>query len=224
MNAGLAVIFDMDGVLIYNFAWHLLAWETFCRKHKKYISAEEFREHLFGGNNPDHIRYIFGNGISDTLIQQYSQEKEIIYRELYRDHVSPVNGLTDFIHQLKSLNIPMGIATSAEKDNVDFILDAIHCTGLFDVIVDSSMIRKGKPDPEVFLKAAQLLEVKPENCIIFEDSLKGIEASLRAGMKVVGVATTHYYAELTEAHKVISDFLEITPFELEQMLMNSKIL
>jgi len=221
MEAGFAVIFDMDGVLIDNFAWHLLAWETFCKKHRKHISAEEFREHVFGGNNPDHLRYIFGNGISDALIQEYSREKESIYRELYRNQIVPVNGLTEFIHQLKKLNIPLAIATSAERENVDFILNAIHCNGIFDVIVDSSMISKGKPDPEVFLKAALLLDKKPENCIIFEDSLKGIEASLRAGMKVVGVATTHYYAELTEAHKVIPDFSGINPPDLELLLKNS---
>jgi beta-phosphoglucomutase len=221
MSAGLAVIFDMDGVLTDNFKWHLLAWETFCKKHKKHISAEEFRAHVFGGNNPDHLRYIFGSGISESLIQEYSHEKESIYRELYRDHIRPVNGLTDFLHELKALNIPMGIATSAERDNVDFILEAIHCKGYFDVIVDSSMISKGKPDPEVFLKAAALLGSIPEDCVIFEDSLKGIEASLRAGMKVVGVATTHYYAELTEAHKVISDFSTITPADLQKLLKNS---
>lgn len=220
MNAGLAVIFDMDGVLIDNFKWHLLAWETFCKRHKKHISAEEFRVHVFGGNNPDHLRYIFGNGISESLIQEYSHEKERIYRDLYQNHVLPVKGLEAFVEQLKDMQIPLGIATSAERDNVDFILDAIQCNGQFDVIVDSSMISKGKPDPEVFLKAASLLGSGPEDCVVFEDSLKGIEASLRAGMKVIGLATTHYHAELTEAHKVISDFSTITPADLTLLLKN----
>ncbi|MFH1118690.1 MAG: HAD family phosphatase [Bacteroidota bacterium] len=221
MSVGLAVIFDMDGVLVDNFAWHLLAWETFCKKHKKHISSDEFRNNVFGGNNTDHLRYIFGSDISNELIGQYSIEKETIYREIYRGKVIPVAGIIEFLDQLKKTGIPLAIATSAERANVDFILDAIGCKDVFDVIVDSSMIRKGKPDPEVFLRAADLLGAKPDKCVIFEDSLKGIEASLRAGMKVIGLATTHYYAELTEAHKVISDFNQIVPEDLEQLLKNS---
>lgn len=221
MNTGLTVIFDMDGVLVDNFAWHLLAWETFCKRHKKHISADEFRDHVFGGNNPDHLRYIFGNEISPELIEQYSTEKEIIYRELYSAEVNPVKGLINFLQDLKINNVPMAIATSAERTNVDFILEAIGCARLFNAIADSSMISKGKPDPEVFLKAAALCNANPEECVIFEDSLKGIEAGLRARMKVVGVATTHYYAELTEAHRVISDFSEITLNELHRLIKNS---
>lgn len=221
MNTGITVIFDMDGVLVDNFAWHLLAWETFCKRHRKQISADEFRDHVFGGNNPDHLRYIFGNDISPELIEQYSIEKEIIYRGLYSGQVNPVKGLVAFLQELKKNKVPMAIATSAERTNVDFVLEAIGCAGLFDAIADASMISKGKPDPEVFLKAAALCNAKPEECVIFEDSLKGIEAGLRARMKVVGVATTHYYAELTEAHCVISDFSEISLNDLRLLLKNS---
>jgi len=221
MNTGITVIFDMDGVLVDNFAWHLLAWETFCKRHRKQISADVFRDHVFGGNNPDHLRYIFGNDISQKLIEQYSTEKEVIYRGLYSGQVNPVKGLVAFLKDLKKNKVPMAIATSAERTNVDFVLDAIGCSGLFDAIADASMISKGKPDPEVFLKAAALCNAKPEECVIFEDSLKGIEAGLRARMKVVGVATTHYYAELTEAHRVISDFSDITLNDLRLLIKNS---
>lgn len=220
MDSGFTIIFDMDGVLVDNFAWHLLAWETFCKKHNKQISAEEFRENIFGGNNPDHLKYIFGNDIDKSLIEKYSLEKEQIYRELYAGNVVPVKGLVEFVQNLKRNRIPMAIATSAERPNVDFILQAIGCSGLFDVIADASMISKGKPDPEVFLKAAALSGAKPSECVVFEDSLKGIEAGLRAQMKVVGVATTHYYAELTEAHSVITDFTEITPDHLIRLIKN----
>ncbi len=220
MKSGLTVIFDMDGVLVDNFAWHLLAWETFCKKYKRRISADEFRDHVFGGNNPDHLKYIFGSDISNSLIEKYSIEKEKIYRELYTGNVNPVNGLVTFLNELQKNNVPMAIATSAERPNVDFILNAIGCTGVFNVIADASMISKGKPDPEVFLKAAGLSGANPAECVIFEDSLKGIEAGLRAQMKVVGVATTHYYAELTEAHRVITDFTEITFEDLNKLIRN----
>ncbi|NTW25848.1 MAG: HAD family phosphatase [Lentimicrobium sp.] len=220
MDGSVSVIFDMDGVLVDNFAWHLLAWETFCKRHKKHISADEFRNQVFGGNNPDHLKYIFGSDISKQLIEEYSLEKESIYRELYAGNVIAVKGLAPFLQELRENRIPIAIATSAERTNVDFILEAIGCVGTFDQIVDSSMIREGKPQPEVFLKAASLLQSKPEECVIFEDSLKGIEAGLRAQMKVVGVATTHYYAELTEAHKVITDFTDISLKDLRLLVKN----
>lgn len=210
MKADLAVIFDMDGVLVNNFAWHLKAWEKFCKKHKKRISADEFREHVFGGNNPDHLKFIFGNHLSHELINKYGQEKELIYRELYKGNIQPVAGLKAFLSEIKEIGIPTAIATSAERANVDFILEAIGLSEHFNVIVDSSMIKKGKPDPEVFTKAASLLNTEPQKCIVFEDSLKGIAAALNARMKVIGVGTTHYVAELTEAHLVINDFTEIS--------------
>lgn len=209
MKPAFTAIFDMDGVLVDNFNWHLKAWESFCRRYKKHISDEEFRTHVFGGNNPDHLRYIFGQDLSQELIELYSNEKEQLYRELYAGNIQAVNGLIPLLEELRSNHIPMAIATSAERQNVDFILEAIGCSGYFSVIADASMISRGKPDPEVFLKAAELSQADISACIVFEDSLKGIEAALRARMKVVGVATTHHYAELTEAHHVITDFTEI---------------
>jgi beta-phosphoglucomutase family hydrolase len=209
MKAAFTAIFDMDGVLVDNFNWHLKAWEAFCKRHKKHISDEEFRTHVFGGNNPDHLKYIFGQDISPELIEQYSLEKEQLYRDLYAGNIQAVNGLLPLLDELRANHITMAVATSAERRNVDFILEAIGCSGYFSVIADASMISKGKPDPEVFLKAAELSKADINACIVFEDSLKGIEAALRAQMKVVGVATTHHYAELTEAHHVITDFTEI---------------
>lgn len=214
MKTELAVIFDMDGVLVDNFAYHLMAWEQFCLKHKKHISADEFRDNVFGSNNPDHLKFIFGNNLSEALIEQYSKEKEVIYRELYAGHIEPVSGLLQFLNEIRQLGIPTAIATSAERANVDFILDAIGLTDAFDAIVDASMILNGKPDPEVFIKAAGLLNAAQHECIVFEDSLKGIEAALRAKMKVIGVGTTHHVAELTEAHFVIKDFTEITAAQI----------
>lgn len=122
------------------------------------------------------------------------------------------------MHDLNQAGIAKAIATSAERANVDFILDSVGLHHQFEVVVDSSMISRGKPDPEVFLKAAQLIQVNPSDCIVLEDSLKGIEAALRARMKVIGVGTTHHVAELTEAHYVINDFSELTFQKISEIL------
>ena len=209
MAERIAVIFDMDGVLVDNFRYHLMAWEKFCQRHKKSISADDFLEHVFGGSNADHLSYIFKKELPAETIAAHSTEKELIYRYLYQDNVQLLPGLKDFLQELKDKEIPIAIATSAERANVDFILSETGLEGYFSAIADASMVSKGKPDPEVFLKAAELLSIAPQQCIVFEDTLKGIDAALKACMKVVGVATTHHRAELTEAHKVISDFTEI---------------
>ncbi|HOI88576.1 MAG TPA: HAD family phosphatase [Lentimicrobium sp.] len=217
MKHSIAVIFDMDGVLADNFRYHLMAWEKFCARHGKSITADDFRENVFGGSNTDHLNYIFKKNLSPAKIEEYSAEKEMLYRYLYHDNVQLLPGLRDFLGLLKDAGIPMAVATSAERANVDFIVQEAGLEGYFSAVSDASMVKRGKPDPEVFLKAAGLLGIGPENCLVFEDTLKGIDAALKAKMKVVGVATTHHQAELTEAHCVISDFTEMDCSAVERI-------
>lgn len=209
MTGNIAVIFDMDGVLVDNFRYHLMAWEKFCSRHGKSISADDFLEYVFGGSNADHLAFIFKKELPASKIAEYSAEKELIYRYLYHDNVVLIPGLKELLQNLKTAGIPLAIATSAERANVDFILAETGIQEFFTAIADASMVRRGKPDPEIFLKAASMLSTDPADCLVFEDTLKGIDAALNAKMKVIGVATTHHKAELTEAHRVISDFTEI---------------
>ena len=215
-----AVIFDMDGVLVDNFRYHLMAWEKFCNRHKKKISAIDFREQVFGGSNADHLAFIFKKPLPAETIAAHSSEKELIYRYLYHDNVHLLPGLRPLLDELKQKGIPMAIATSAERANVDFIIAETGLEGYFSVIADASMVTKGKPDPQVYLKAAEMLNIEAGQCLVFEDTLKGIDAALQACMKVIGVATTHHRAELTEAYKVINDFTEIDADEIIQLINN----
>ena len=146
-----AVIFDMDGVLVDNYRYHLMAWEKFCHRHKKKLSAIDFREQVFGGSNADHLAYIFKKPLSAEAIATHSTEKELIYRYLYNDNVHLLPGLKSILDKLKQEGIPMAIATSAERANVDFIIGETGLEGYFSAIADASMVSKGKPDPEVYL-------------------------------------------------------------------------
>ena len=213
-----AVIFDMDGVLVDNFRYHLMAWEKFCQRHKKKISAIDFREQVFGGSNTDHLAFIFKKPLSAETIAAHASEKELIYRYLYHDNVHLLAGLKPLLDKLQQEGVPMAIATSAERANVDFIIAETGLEGYFSAIADASMVTQGKPDPQVYLKAAELLDIEPNQCLVFEDTLKGIDAALQACMKVVGVATSHHRAELTEAHKVINDFTEIDFTEIINLI------
>jgi beta-phosphoglucomutase family hydrolase len=218
MNQEIAVIFDMDGVLVDNFRYHLMAWEKFCQRHKKKITADDFREHVFGGSNADHLNFIFKKELPQETIAAHSTEKELIYRYLYHDNVQLLPGLLSLLDELKTKGIPMAIATSAERENVDFIIAEAGLEGYFSAVADATMVTKGKPDPQVFCKAAALLQIPAQRCLVFEDTLKGIDAALKAFMTVVGVSTTHHRAELTETHKVINDFTEIDANEIIHLI------
>ena len=139
---------------------------------------------------------LFGDDISEEAIVLYSKEKEMIYRELYSPFIKPVKGLPEFLHYASALGIPIALATSAPHENVLFTLEATGLRHYFTAITDSSMVSLGKPDPQVYVLTAKKLDVKPNECIVFEDSVAGIKAALGAGMRVIGVATTHNTDEL----------------------------
>jgi beta-phosphoglucomutase family hydrolase len=201
-----AVIFDLDGTLIDNNSYHRQTWEKYLEKIGKRISEEEFNAHLNGRTNLDAVRYIFGKEISEEKATQYTLEKEALYREIYQPFIKPVSGLMAFLEILKNKNIPMAIATSGIQPNIDFMFENILIKKYFTAVVNSSHIKKGKPDPEIYLKVASLLNVQPKNCLVFEDAVVGIKSAKAAGMKVIAVATTQPKEELGEADLIVDDY------------------
>lgn len=201
-----AVIFDLDGTLIDNNSFHRQTWEKYLEKIGKKISEEEFNANLNGRTNEDAIKYIFGKDISSEESLKHTLDKEALYREIYKPFIKPVAGLIDFLEKLKSKNIPMAIATSGIQPNIDFMFENIPIKKYFETVVNSSHIKKGKPDPEIYLKVASLLNVLPKNCLVFEDAAVGIKSAKAAGMKVIAVATTQPKEELAEADMIVEDY------------------
>lgn len=201
-----AVIFDLDGTLLDNNSFHRKTWETYLKNIGKQISEEEFNAHLNGRTNKDAVEYIYGRKISDEESTKYTLEKEALYREIYQPFIQPVNGLINFLEILKHKKIPMAIATSGIQPNIDFMFEHVPIKKYFKVIVNSSHITKGKPDPEIYLKVALLLNFQPENCLVFEDAVVGIKSAKSAGMKVIAVATTQTKEELSIADMIVDDF------------------
>jgi len=191
----MVLIFDMDGVIVDNHQWHYEAWVEFGRRHGITITLEDFNR-CFGSTNQLVMKTLFGETISENEIRIFADEKETIYREIYLPHIHPVKGLTEFLKFAHDRKIPVAMATSAPYENVKFTLEATGLKKYFDVITDSSMVSHGKPDPEVYLITATKLGVQPADCIVFEDSVPGILSATNAGMRVVGVATTHKPDEL----------------------------
>jgi beta-phosphoglucomutase family hydrolase len=201
-----AVIFDLDGTLIDNNSYHLETWKKYLENIGRDISEEEYNANINGRTNKDVIRYIFNKEMSDEEVLKYSLEKEALYREVYLPFIKPVNGLIELLEILEEKKIPMAIATSGIQPNIDFMFENIPIKKYFKIVVNSSHITKGKPNPEIYLKAASILETEPENCLVFEDAVVGINAAKSAGMKVIALSTTQPQEELTDADMVVDDF------------------
>jgi HAD superfamily hydrolase (TIGR01509 family) len=215
-----AVIFDMDGVLVDNNPWHIEAWTTFCERHSVHMSIEDIMSH-FGNTNADYLKFLFQRDLSIDEIEKYGEEKEDIYREIYKNDIKPVKGLLDLLNLLDKEAYAIAVATSAPTVNVDFTLNGIGIKNRFHKIVDVSFVSKGKPSPEIYLIASKMLDISPGNCIVFEDSIHGVQAAVSAGMHTVGLLTTQTREKLSLAHFLITDFTEVTSGFLQKVLANN---
>ena len=207
-----AALFDMDGVLIANTDFHINAWLQFARRHGHALTKDQYVEHINGRVSADAMAYVFQRPLAPGELITLTEEKEAIYRELYQPHLQPTPGLITFLDALKAQHVRMAVGTSAPESNVRFTLDGLPLRPYFDAVIDASMIQRGKPDPEIYLTAANRVGVDPARCVVFEDAFAGIEAGLRAGMAVVALATTHTRTELadTGAALLIDDFTQVT--------------
>lgn len=210
----------MDGVIVDSNPFHKIALLQFCKKYGKDLSETELREKIYGRRNQDWLVNVFGE-LDEDKMKAYADEKEALFREVYEKDIKPVDGLIPFLQKLDRLEIPRAIATSAPRSNVDFTVAKTHTGRYFNTILDDSFVTKGKPDPEVYLKAAGALDFSPDRCVVFEDSLAGVEAAKNAGCKVVGITTTHKREELTETDLIIDNFERLDPEELITTLFGS---
>lgn len=204
-----AVIFDMDGVICHTNPFHSQAFKIFFEKRNLFPSEEEFLLHMYGKNNGYILSHFLGRKIEGEELLLLEDEKESLFREIYKPEVDPIPGFMDFFKVLKSLNLPVGVATSAPRANLDLIIGTLNLHDFLECMLASEDVTKHKPDPEVYLKSASLLNVEPHQCLVFEDSFSGATAGINAGMKVVGVLSTHSKEELPECDLYIKDYTEL---------------
>ncbi len=202
----------MDGVLVDNNVFHKKAYRIFCQKYGLELSDADFERRVFGRTNADVLRELFGPSLTKARSKRYENEKEALYRHIYGPHVKPLPGLKVFLDALRARGIPVAVATSAPIANVRFTLARTGLSRRFRAIVDARHVKKGKPEPDIFLKAALRLGRRPAECLVVEDSLAGLEAARRAGMRAVAVSTTHSKRELKpRSLRVIRDFRDLGP-------------
>lgn len=210
----------MDGVIVDSNPYHKLAFQAFLTKHKVLLTNNELKTNVYGRTNNEIMRYIFQDNFTQEQSEIWADEKETIFRDLYKSEVSPIKGLESFLQMLKSERVKTAIGTSAPKANLDFVLNTINFRQYFDALLHSGDVKIGKPHPDIYLKAAAILNANPIECIVIEDSLAGVKAGLNAGMKVIGITTTQSDEELANAHLVIRDFENLTLKNLMDLLYN----
>lgn len=188
--AGLAIIFDLDGVIVDSNPVHRQAWVRYNRRHG--IETDEaMLEFMYGKRNDEIVRHYFGDHLEEEEIARHGAAKEALYREMMAGEVEArlVPGVREFIQA--NAGGPIALASNAEPANVEFLLEASGLRRYFRVVVDGHQVRNPKPHPEVFLRAADRLGVLPADTIVFEDSHSGVLAARAAGARVVGLRTTH---------------------------------
>lgn len=213
-----AVIFDMDGVIAHTNPHHAEAFKQFFDKYKVSYTDQEFEDHMYGKHNDYIMRYFFKRELDVAETKRLANEKEALFREIYADHLVPIAGLPEFLSALKAAGYHIGVATSAPRANLDFIIDRLFLRPMMDSVLSSEDVRAHKPDPEIYLKSAKNLGVNPEKCVVFEDSHSGVSAALNAGATVVGVLTSHTKDELPPCHYYIHDYHDITVERIKQLL------
>lgn len=211
-----AVIFDMNGVIIDDEEYHQIAWRELCTTYGWTLTENDFQKEVFGRPEKDTISFLLRHEATEEEVERYSSERVKIAMELFKPQIKLTTGLFNFLEELKTHNIPMGIGTSSRRVYMNFIMDTLQIRSYFKIILTAQDIIHGKPDPEMYLKVAHGLDVLPNQCIVFEDSVTGIEAAKSAGMKAVALTTTNSAERLVAADKIIHSFNEITLRELDE--------
>lgn len=207
-----AALFDWDGVIIDSAATHERSWERLAAEHNLPLPDDHFLRG-FGMRNEVIIPEILRWTQDPYRIRQLSLRKEALYREVIREEgVIPLPGVTTYLQSLSAAGIPCVVATSTHRANVETILDVLDFRSYFHDMVSSEDVRRGKPDPEVFLLAAQKAGHPPASCVVFEDAHHGIQAAKAANMSAVGVLTTHPGGKLAGADRLV-DRLDQLPLD-----------
>ena len=197
------VLWDMDGVIADSRSCHLAAWqETFAARGIGFI-GQDF-DKLFGTRNDFIIGSVMGCELPGEDVTLMAQEKEESFRRKARGNIKPFPGAVRLLHALKKANVRQGLVSSAPQENIDLVIDELGLEGVFHCIVFGREASQGKPSPQIYLLAANRLQVAPGDCVVIEDSPLGIKAAKAAGMKCLAVTNTHRRENLEEADSVVA--------------------
>lgn len=206
-----AAIFDLDGVIVDTAKFHYQAWKRLAEE-LGFAFSEKENEQLKGVSRMDSLELLLRAGGITNLAREQKEQLASRKNEWYKEHLATLTpadvlpGVAGFLQHLRLNGIKTAIASASK--NAPLILDKVNIRPLFDTVVDGNSIVKAKPDPEVFLQAARLLNVAPSACYVFEDAAAGVEGAIRAGMRVVGVGAESL---LARAHVTVASIEQLEP-------------
>ncbi|RYX83913.1 HAD family phosphatase [bacterium] len=202
-----ALIFDMDGTIVDNIPHHDQSWISWAKREGLDYSEEELFARTHGTISEIMLR-LFPDATEEERFE-LGERKEALYRDIYQPHLAALPGLEEFLAGAREHSLRIGLATAGDATNIAFTVDGLNIRSQFDSLVGSEDVTYGKPHPEVFLVAAQKIGVDPQRCLAFEDSVAGVEAVRRAGMKCIVVnqmAPREKYGDTSHVLDWIEDY------------------
>jgi len=208
------VIFDMDGTMVDNMMIHHRAWQRKLSDLGLDLSIEEVKEKIHGVNE-EILERLFGDRFSPEDRKRIAFEKEAVYREVFLPELRLIEGLALLLNDMHQANIPMAIGTAAPAENVNFVLDNLNLRAYYREVIHAGHVERGKPDPEVFHKAAAGMGLAAQQCVVFEDSVTGAETAQRAGCPCVIITTTHTPAEFAHFSHILGFYPDFQSLSLD---------
>lgn len=210
-----SILWDMDGVLVDTGEFHFISWQAALDSHHIPFSPQTFRQ-TFGMNNHGILTLILGENFTPELYEQISDEKEIYFRQSIRGKVQLLPGVRPLLDAVQRAGLSQAIASSAPPENIDAIVSELGLAAFFQAQI-SAFAMPGKPDPAVFLTAAQALGASPAECVVIEDAIAGVQAAQRAGMKCLAVTTTNHANDLQFANRVVENLARVSVDDLRAL-------
>jgi beta-phosphoglucomutase len=198
-----ALLFDLNGTIIDDMDYHVKAWYRIFNELGANVTIERTRDECYGKNS-EVLERVFPGRFSENEKNKLSDEKEKQYRSAFKPHLALIDGLDQFLEQAYKSGKKIGIGSAAIRPNIDFVIDGLHIRHYFKAIVSADDVKHSKPDPETWFKCAAELGVKADECLVFEDSPKGVESARNAGMAAVVITTMHEKEDFAKYDNVIA--------------------
>ena len=197
-----AFIFDLNGTMVNDMPYHIKAWHEKIIELGGNLTLEEMKHQCYGKND-ELLERVFPGKYSLEDRIEIGNAKEALYRIEFKPSLSLIDGLDSFLKIANKENIKMAIGSAAIMDNINFVIQNMHIEHYFKAIISANDVQESKPHPETFLKCAQALHIDPAHCLVFEDTPKGVECALNAGMQAVVILGEHQAAEFEQFDNVI---------------------
>ena len=215
-----ALIFDMDGTIVDNMQVHTAVWLELLAEFGINMTQLQFQAATAGNTNGELLRKLIDPQMSEARVAEIAHEKETRYRERFRPYLQPLAGLEPLLQEAQQANVTLAVATAANGPNIEYVLDGLDLRRYFATVVGADDVKRGKPEPDLFLLVAERLGLSPERCLVFEDSLAGLEAAHRAGMHSVAITTSHPAEEMMIHPTVRQAIPDFTHFQLANFVRN----